>query len=108
MRVILLLLIAGIVQADAATIDFECDVKPIFRDNCWECHGKTQQNGKLRLDQKQSAMVGSGSRSDILPGHPETSSVYRRLVGIDKPQMPPETPLTSEQIATVRLWIEKN
>ena len=37
--------------AFSATVDFERDVKPIFRENCWECHGRTQQNGSLRLDQ---------------------------------------------------------
>jgi ankyrin repeat protein len=95
------------VPAFSATVDFENDIKPIFRDNCWECHGRTQQNGRLRLDQKQSALLGSGGRADILPGHPETSTVYRRLVGIDKPRMPPETPLTPEQIATIKLWIEQ-
>jgi ankyrin repeat protein len=93
--------------AFSATVDFERDVKPIFRENCWECHGRTQQNGRLRLDQKGSALLGSGGRSDILPGHPETSTVYKRIMGKEKPQMPPETPLTAEQIATIKLWIEQ-
>lgn len=101
------LLAAGALPVGAATVDFERDVKPILRENCWECHGRTQQNGKLRLDQKRSALLGSGSRADILPGHPESSGVYRRVAGIDKPQMPPETPLTPQQIATLKLWIEE-
>jgi ankyrin repeat protein len=97
----------GVTPAFGQTVDFLRDIKPIFRENCYECHGRTQQNGKLRLDQKQAAMLGSGSRADIMPNHPETSAVYRRLVGIDRPQMPPETPLSPEQIALVKLWIEQ-
>jgi len=106
-RIVLFLCIAGVQPAYSVSVDFERDVKPIFRENCWECHGRAQQNGRLRLDQKQSALLGTGGRADILPGHPETSGVYRRLVGIDKPSMPPETPLTSEQIGTIKQWIEE-
>jgi len=90
MRTTILLCILGVAPINAQTVDFVRDIKPIFRDNCWECHGRTQQNGKLRLDQKQAALLGSGSRADIMPNHPETSAVYRRVVGIDRPQMPPE------------------
>ena len=107
MRTTVLLCILGIAPVYAQTVDFVRDIKPIFRDNCWECHGRTQQNGRLRLDQKQAALLGSGSRADIMPNHPETSAVYRRVVGIDRPQMPPETPLAAEQIAMIKLWIEQ-
>jgi ankyrin repeat protein len=105
--IVLLSCMTCAVSGFSAAVDFERDVKPILRDNCWECHGRTQQNGRLRLDQKQFALLGTGGRADILPGHPETSGVYRRLVGIDRPQMPPETPLSAEQIATIKLWIEQ-
>jgi ankyrin repeat protein len=89
-----------------AAVDFEKDVKPIFREHCWECHGPTQQNGSLRLDKKASAMLGGG-RVDILAGLPDRSRVYRRVAGIDRPQMPPETPLTTELIETIKQWIQE-
>jgi ankyrin repeat protein len=89
-----------------AAVDFDKDIKPIFRENCWECHGPTQQNGGLRLDKKASALLGGG-RTDILAGLPDRSRVYRRLAGLDHPQMPPETPLSPELIATIKQWIEE-
>jgi ankyrin repeat protein len=101
----LALAIASVIPALAA-VDFEKDVKPIFREHCWECHGPTQQNGSLRLDKKASAMVGGG-RVDILPGLPDRSRVYRRVAGIDRPQMPPETPLSAELIETIKQWIQE-
>src|SRR6185369_16485789 len=103
-----ILFIAGVAMlpALAADVDFERDIRPILRDNCWECHGPTQQNGSLRLDKKAFALVGGG-RVDILPGLPDRSRVYRRVAGIDRPQMPPETPLSPELIATIKEWIEQ-
>jgi len=101
----LALAIASVIPALGA-VDFDKDVKPIFREHCWECHGPTQQNGSLRLDKKASAMVGGG-RVDILPGLPDRSRVYRRVAGIDRPQMPPETPLTAELIETIKQWIQE-
>jgi ankyrin repeat protein len=101
----LALAIATVIPVFAA-VDFEKDVKPIFREHCWECHGPTQQNGSLRLDKKASAMVGGG-RVDILAGLPDRSRVYRRVAGIDRPQMPPETPLTADLIETIKQWIQE-
>jgi len=101
----LALAIAAMIPALGA-VDFDKDVKPIFREHCWECHGPTQQNGSLRLDKKASAMVGGG-RVDILPGLPDRSRVYRRVAGIDRPQMPPETPLSAELIETIKQWIQE-
>jgi len=89
----------------AREVDFERDVRPIFRDHCFECHGPSIQEGSLRLDKKRYAFVGSGDSEAIVPGIPGRSAIYRRVVGLDTPQMPPETPLPAELIATLESWI---
>lgn len=59
----------------------------------------------MRLDRKRYALVGSGESETIVPGIPRRSAIYRRVVGLDTPQMPPETPLPAELIATLESWI---
>ena len=42
-------------------VDFARDVQPIFRQNCYGCHGPRQQNNNLRLDRRRDAMRGKGT-----------------------------------------------
>src|SRR6266478_7808860 len=93
--------------ARAAEIDFDRDVKPILRDNCWACHGPTQQMATLRLDQREAAMIAGRGKMAIMPGGSDRSLVYRRVAGIDRPQMPPTGPLTPEQIRIIKDWLDQ-
>ena len=90
-------------------VDFVRDVQPIFRQNCYGCHGPRQQNNNLRLDRRRDAMRG-GTIAVIGPGSSESSHLYLRLVGKDtRPgqTMPPTGPLTTPQIATIKAWIDQ-
>ncbi len=91
-------------------VDFARDVQPIFRQHCVECHGPSQQMRGLRLDRRRDAMpnrVGAnGSR--IVPGNSSASPVYRRLTGEGGvAQMPPQSPLSAEQISLIKTWIDQ-
>ena len=91
-------------------VDFARDVQPIFRQHCVECHGPAQQMRGLRLDRRRDAMpnrVGAnGSR--IVPGNSSASPVYRRLTGEGGvAQMPPQNPLSAEQISLIKTWIDQ-
>lgn len=90
-----------------AAIDFNRDVKPIFREYCWACHGPTQQMATLRLDQREAALIAGRGKMAIMPGGSDRSLVYRRVAGIDKPQMPPTGPLTPEQIGIIKDWLDQ-
>ena len=57
----------------AAPVDFANDVQPIFREYCYNCHGPSQQSGKLRLDRRRDAMRG-GNMPSIAPG---TAAVWK-------------------------------
>jgi ankyrin repeat protein len=91
-------------------VDFARDVQPILRQHCFECHGPSQQMRGLRLDRRRDAMpnrVGAnGSR--IVPGNSSASPVYRRLTGEGGvAQMPPQSPLSAEQISIIKTWIDQ-
>src|SRR5215813_5524862 len=94
----------------AATVDYARDVQPMLRANCYGCHGPSLQNANLRLDRRRDVMpnrVGAnGAR--IVPGNSGVSRVYLRIAGNTAGlQMPPSGPLSDEQIATIKTWIEQ-
>ena len=90
-----------------ATVDFQRDVQPIFREHCVGCHGPTQQLSGLRLDRRADAMRG-GSQADIGPGNASGSRLYHRLIGTTFGlQMPPAGPLTDAQVDIIRQWIDE-
>jgi mono/diheme cytochrome c family protein len=109
--VILVLSVGLLAQAISgqtpAKVDFRRDVQPIFKTNCYGCHGPTQQMNNLRLDRRRNAMRG-GIRNVIGPGNSAGSQLYLRLIGKGSgPQMPPTGALPSQQINIVKAWIDQ-
>ncbi|NJM81371.1 MAG: hypothetical protein HC844_01780 [Tabrizicola sp.] len=86
------------------------DVQPIFFKACIKCHS---DNSKLeappeglRLDSLENVLRG-GDRLVVLPGNPEMSEIWRRVVGVAEPRMPFDGPpwLPEEDIRLIRDWI---
>ena len=92
-----------------AKIDFGRDVQPIFKENCYECHGRSQQMRGLRLDRRRDALpnrIGAnGAR--IIPGNSPGSLLYRRLTDEAGSSMPPSGPLGPDQISIIKTWIDQ-
>lgn len=86
-------------------------VAPILDTKCVGCHGSTKQKGKLRLDSPEAIRKGGKSGKVVLAGKPDDSDlIYRAsLPREDEDHMPPkEKPaLTDQELAILRLWIEK-
>ena len=62
---------------------------------------------QLRLDSEAAVMRGGLSGPVLVPGNGEASPLVRRLLGVDEPPMPMGgEPLSAEQIAKVRAWID--
>ena len=94
------------------TVDFVRDIQPLFRKNCYSCHGLETQEAGLRLDRKKLALQGSDRGPVILAGKSADSRLVQVLVGQDQEigVMPPDgegTPLTDAQIALIRGWIDQ-
>ncbi len=97
--------------ASTEKIDFVKHIQPIFRAKCYSCHGAEEQEGGLRLDLSQRGLEGGDSGRAIVPRKIAESSLLLRSarLGDDEP-MPPEdegTPLTNEEVALLRAWIEQ-
>lgn len=92
---------------DAGIVDFARDVQPLFRTHCIDCHGPNEQKNGLRLDRRHDAMKG-GTVPVIGVGSSAASRLYLKLVGDEYgPQMPPDGPLTPEEIDIIRRWIDQ-
>lgn len=94
-------------------VEFNRDIRPIFSDTCFKCHGpdERQRKAKLRLDLRENALMEHDGKLPIVPGHSERSEAYRRMTTSDEEdRMPPvksNKVLTKRQIELVRRWIDQ-
>src|SRR5579864_5039704 len=74
-------------------VQFNRDVRPIFSDTCFQCHGPDEKKRKagLRLDTRDTAVKPAESGAiAIVPGKPEESELVKRLEATDPDDvMPP-------------------
>lgn len=86
--------------------DYARDVKPLLKERCYACHGALKQKGELRLDTVAAMTAGGRNGPAVAPGDPAGSVLLERVSDPDH-LMPPEgKPLTAEQIARLRDWID--
>jgi len=110
MKVVLLLLLAGLPAAGAP--DFARDVRPIFERSCFGCHGPEKQKNGYRLDLRENALKGGDSgKAAIIPHNAKSSPLIRFVSGEDEEiVMPPKksnvSRLSEEEIRTLREWID--
>jgi ankyrin repeat protein len=92
-----------------AKVDFGRDVQPILRQQCYGCHGPTQQMNGFRLDRRRDAMRGGTTSPGIIrPGNSEASLMFFRIAGnLAGPQMPPTGALRPEQIGIIKAWLDQ-
>ncbi|MCA1686422.1 MAG: colicin uptake protein, partial [Planctomycetia bacterium] len=90
-------------------VDYLREVKPLLRGRCYACHGALKQKAGLRLDTGASIRRGGDGGPAVEPGRPDESPLLDRLTEADPAlRMPPEgAPLTAEQVALLRSWIDQ-
>jgi hypothetical protein len=105
------LLLAASVHAEEK-VNFNRDVRPIFSDTCFQCHGPDEAKRKagLRLDTRETAVKPAESgETAIVPGHPEQSELVKRLTAKDPDDVMPPAKLhktvTPAQIEAIKKWI---
>ncbi|MGJ8681536.1 c-type cytochrome domain-containing protein [Paraglaciecola sp.] len=86
-------------------------IEPMFARQCMSCHNAGKVKGQFKLDTLEDLFKGGKSqKAGIVAGNLKSSEVFHRvtLPRSDDKAMPPEgrTPLTEEQTALMRWWIE--
>ena len=95
------------------SVEFSRDIRPILSENCFQCHGPddNHREAELRFDTKDGAFVDLGGYRSLVPGDPDASAVFRRIMAQDEDaRMPPAESgkrLHPEQIELIRGWIQQ-
>jgi len=88
-------------------INYEEHIKPIFRENCFFCHGQDDAKSDLALDSYGRVMQGGAGGAIVAPGDPDGSRLWKLVAHEETPEMPPESDkLPDDQLALIRKWIE--
>ena len=93
----------------AADVSYNRDVRPILSNRCFKCHGSDFKKGGLDLRDRTTALANltSGAKA-IVAGKSADSEMIHRVSAADDRRMPPKgDPLTPEQIATLKAWIDQ-
>jgi mono/diheme cytochrome c family protein len=99
-----------VTSAHADPVSFKSDIAPLLLSNCLACHGPKKAEGGYRIDTYEKVIAAGDSTS---PGFAakdvDGSEAFRRIVSTDpKERMPLDgDPLTAEQIALLKKWIEE-
>jgi hypothetical protein len=103
--------VSGLPPPATNTTVFDRDIRPIFERSCIRCHGAEKPKSRFRLDNRESALKGGEQGIAIKPGQSAESPLIHYVAGlVEDMEMPPMgkgDPLTSEQIAMLRAWIDQ-
>ena len=89
-----------------AQLTFEEHVRPIFKQQCFHCHGEEEElPGGLDVRLVRLMQAGGDSGSAIVPANPEESLLWQRIESDEMPEG--EKKLSPEQKQTVRDWIKQ-
>jgi hypothetical protein len=89
-------------------VSFSREIAPILVENCLQCHREERPRGSYRVDQASALMApGDSNLSPVIPGKPEESEFFLRLITPDKGERMPQKsdPLPPVQLELIRRWI---
>src|ERR1700722_12204234 len=101
------------VNGSSAKVDYDRDIRPIFSDTCFKCHGPdaNKRKAKLRLDIDTGAYEDHDGQAAVTPGDLAKSEAWRRInaAGTDDLMPPGDSgmKLTPQQIKLLGDWIRQ-
>ena len=101
--------------ANQGPVDYQRDIKPLLEASCGECHNGIKRKGGLTLATYSDILDGGKDGPIVRPGHSADSMLVHNIahIGDEDDYMPPPDnkakipPLTKDQIALVRAWIDQ-
>src|SRR4051812_17217405 len=100
-------------EKNPGKIDFNRDIRPIFSDNCYACHGpdKNKRKADLRLDTRGGLFDKLDDTFPVVPGKLDESTLYQRITADDPDVRMPDPKsnkmLKPREIALIKKWIEQ-
>ncbi|MEN8774932.1 MAG: PSD1 and planctomycete cytochrome C domain-containing protein, partial [Akkermansiaceae bacterium] len=102
-----------IVTAAGEPIGFNSHIRPLLSDHCFACHGfdPSSREADLRLDTPEGAFADRKSGAGIIPGEPDKSLIWKRIISNDPDDvMPPADhllKLDTEEKKLIHRWIKE-
>lgn len=84
---------------------FEKQVRPVLVRRCHSCHSASRQFGNLRLDSRDTALKGGSRGPALIAGNAEQSLLITAVKRAGALKMPPDEPLTAQEVAALERWI---
>jgi WD40 repeat protein len=90
-------------------ISYEKHIDPIFKAKCVACHSGKELKAKFDVGSYDTVMKGSAKGPVVIPMKSAESPIVLYTGKTKKPFMPPkdEEPLTPQELALVKLWIDQ-
>jgi len=96
-------------------ISFNEEIRPILNRSCVGCHGGVKKAGGVSFIYRAEALgKGEGGKTIIVPGKPDESDMYRRIMSDDPEIMMPlvekgghSKPLSDDEKNLIKTWIEQ-
>ncbi len=113
LKTLTVLLFSSFASGKDDKLSFNDAIRPILSDRCFACHGfdANTREADLRLDTAEAAYAPRENGPAIVPGHPEESDIWKRIISTEKDDvMPPydsHLSLSSEEKAILKQWIEE-
>ena len=85
-------------------------MKPLLEQRCGTCHNADKRSGSFTIASYESTLAGGDTGRAVVPRNLSASELYWRVTRApdDEDFMPAEgkTPLTADQVAILKWWIE--
>ena len=94
-------------------VDFNSEIVPFLRKNCFACHNRTKAKSGLILETPAAMLKGGDSGPAVEPGNAEDSFLFTSAAHLEDSAMPPAknkskaVDLNPEQLALLKLWIDQ-
>lgn len=96
--------VAGAADVGAGEpIRFESGIRPILDQRCSECHSAAVAESGLIVSTRDRLLQGGDAGPALVRGSADVSLLYKKIAA---GEMPPDDPLSPEEISRIRAWID--
>jgi WD40 repeat protein len=87
-------------------VTFQDHLLPLIENNCAKCHNPDKKKGDLDLTSYNGIMKGGGSGAVVVSGNPDSSKLWRAIMQVEDPTMPPnKSRLPDKELEVFKKWI---
>ena len=78
----------------------------ILQERCGQCHGDASGMAGLKVTSREALLRGGNRGPVLVPGKSAESPLYKAVARTGEVKMPPTSPLSSDEVASIKDWID--